>query len=142
MVGIAVSASIFIFLSALIIAILGLLHLVYTFRGPKLAPRSVDVRAAMESDSPGISGETTMWRAWLGFNASHSLGALLFGLVYAYLALIHPQLLFASEFLSAVGFAMLTALLILAKRYWFRIPFLGIAVALFLFVAGQIVARM
>ena len=135
------SAGIIIFLSALVIATLGLLHLIYTFRGPKLAPRTVEVRTAMESDSPGISGQTTMWNAWVGFNASHSLGAILFGLVYGYLALAYPQLLFDSVFLSAVGLAMLTALLFLAKRYWFSIPFRGIAVALFLFVAGQIVAR-
>lgn len=135
------SASIITFLSALIVATLGLLHLIYTFRGPKLAPRSVEVRAAMESDSPGISGQTTMWNAWVGFNASHSLGAILFGLVYGYLALTHPQLLFASAFLSAVGIAMLAALLILAKRYWFSIPFRGISVALFLFVVGQIIGR-
>src|SRR5438046_6957052 len=30
-----------------------------------------------------------MWRAWVGFNASHSMGAMLFGLVFAFLALAH-----------------------------------------------------
>lgn len=134
-------ASILVFLSAMVIAALGLIHLVYTFRGPKLVPRNVEVRAAMESDSPGISSETTMWNAWVGFNASHSLGAILFGLVYGYLALAHPDMLFTSVFLSAVGIAMLVGLLYLGKRYWFSIPFRGISASLFFFVVGQIVAR-
>ena len=112
-----VTASVLVFLSALIIATLGLIHLIYTFHGPKLAPRNAALRAAMEADSPGISIETTMWRAWIGFNASHSLGALLFGLMYGYLAVSQPGLLFGSDYLSTVGFGMLAALLFLGKRY-------------------------
>lgn len=48
-----------------------------------------------------------MWKAWVGFNASHALGAILFGLVYGYLALLHLAFLFQSWFLLAVGFALL-----------------------------------
>ena len=33
--------------------------------------------------------ETTMWRCWVGFNASHSMGLILFGLAFGYLALAH-----------------------------------------------------
>jgi hypothetical protein len=35
-----------------------------------------------------------MWKAWIGFNASHSFGLILFGTVYAYLALAHGSFLF------------------------------------------------
>ena len=48
-------------------------------------------RAAMEQGTLFITRETTVWRANLGFNASHSLGLITFGLVYGYLALAHPQ---------------------------------------------------
>ena len=128
--------------SALVILLLGVLHLVYTFTGTKLTPRDDDVRTAMESVSPGISSETTLWKAWVGFNASHSLGAILFGLVYGYLALAHPGLLFESVFLASVGFAMLISLFVLGKRYWFSIPFTGIAVSLICYAAAQVVARL
>lgn len=131
-----------IFLSALIIAVLGLIHLVYTFSGSKLVPRSVNVRVAMEAESPGITTETTMWKAWVGFNASHSIGAILFGLIYGFLAFAHPDLLFGSVYLSAVGLATLAALLFLAKRYWFSIPFRGIAASLLIYIVGQFVARL
>ena len=135
-------ASTLISLSALVILALGVAHLIYTFRGPKLLPRDSALQSRMNSISPVISDETTMWRAWVGFNASHSMGAILFGLVFGYLALVHPALLFESIFLSAVGFAMLLGLLVLGKRYWFSIPFRGIAVSLACYTVGQLLARL
>ena len=84
----------------------------------------------MQTTSLRITGETTVWRAWIGFNASHSMGALLFGLVFAYLAAAHPELLFGSVFLLAVGFAMLCGFVVLAKLYWFSVPFAGLTVSL------------
>ena len=122
--------------SAAIILILGSAHLLYTFVGPKLLPRDADLQSAMKSNAPVISKETTMWKAWIGFNASHSMGAILFGLVYGYLALLHTELLFASTYLMIVGAAMLTGLLVLGKLYWFRAPFIGIAVSLICYVGG------
>jgi len=65
--------------SAAIILTLGLLHLLYTFRGPKLQPREAALETQMTSVSPVITRQTTMWKAWVGFNGSHSYGAILFG---------------------------------------------------------------
>src|ERR1700693_5486091 len=86
-------------LSASIILALGVLHLVYTFWGPKLTPRDPALQVSMSQVSPVITKETTMWRAWVGFNASHSMGAILFGLIYGFLAIAHSRLLFQSPFL-------------------------------------------
>jgi hypothetical protein len=124
--------------SAAIIFLLGALHLTYTFHGPKLTPRDPALIEAMDSVSPVITSETTMWRTWIGFNASHSLGALLFGLVYGYLALVRDDVLFDSPFLLGVGFATLVAYLTLGKRYWFSVPFTGIAVSLACYVASVV----
>lgn len=113
-------------LSAAIIFALGSIHFIYTFWGPKLTPRDPALQARMRDVSPVISRETTMWKAWIGFNASHALGALLFGLVYGYLALVHPAFLFQSGFLLGVGFCMLGFYLFLGKAYWFSVPFAGL----------------
>jgi hypothetical protein len=67
-------SSAFIAGSAAVILLLGLLHLLYTFRGHKLHPRDPDLTARMMAVSPVITRETTMWRAWVGFNATHSFG--------------------------------------------------------------------
>lgn len=125
--------------AAAVILLLGCVHLLYTFVGPKLQPRDAALREAMQRVSPVITGQTTMWRAWVGFNASHSLGAMLFGLVYGYLALAMPAVLFGSAFLLLVGAGMLLALWWLARCYWFHVPFFGVSVAALLYLAAVLV---
>jgi hypothetical protein len=101
------AARILMVLSASIVLTLGVSHLAYTFSGPNLTPRDPALQVSMSQVSPVITKETTMWRCWVGFNASHSMGLILFGLVFGYLALAHGQLLFQSPFLLVVGLAML-----------------------------------
>lgn len=81
-----------------------------------------------------------MWKAWIGFNASHSYGALLFGAVYGYLALVHSAFLFQSWYLLSLGLLLLVGYAFLGKRYWFRIPFRGILVATVLYVCALVIA--
>src|SRR5688572_25327984 len=95
-----------------IVLTLGLIHLLYTFYGTKLLPRDPELVEAMKRVALVITGETTVWKAWLGFNASHSMAAILFGLIYGYLALAQPQVVFGSLFLQIVGFLMLSGLLV------------------------------
>jgi hypothetical protein len=128
--------------SAGIIGLLGSVHLYYTFNSNKLNPRDTHLERQMDQVSPVLTRHTTMWRAWVGFNASHSIGAMFFALVYAYLALAQTALLFGSPFLLALGFAMLLGYLLLAKAYWFRIPLTGIAISLALYCAALIRAWM
>ena len=80
-----------------------------------------------------------MWKAWIGFNASHSYGAILFGAVYGYLALVHSAFLFQSRFLLLLGLLLLAGYVFLGKRYWFSVPFRGIALASALYSVGLVV---
>jgi hypothetical protein len=126
-------------LSAAIILLLGLIHLLYTFRGSKLHPRDTALEARMKEVSPVLTRETTMWRAWVGFNASHSYGAILFGLVYGYLAVAQSSLLFQSPFLLLVGLLLLAGYAVLGKVYWFNVPFRGIVLSFALYVAALVI---
>jgi len=128
-------------LSASIIFTLGVVHLVYTFWGPMLTPRDSALQIRMSQISPVITKETTMWRCWVGFNASHSMGLILFGLVFGFLALAHGQLLFQSSLLLVVGMAMLGGLVVLSKVYWFSAPFTGTSLALACYVASIALSR-
>jgi hypothetical protein len=119
--------------SAGIMLLLGCAHLFYTFRGTKLLPRDPELRTRMQQVAPVITRQTTMWRAWIGFNASHSLGVILFGAVYGYLAVTHSDLLFHSIFLLSLGAILLVGYVWLAKRYFFRIPFRGVVLATLLY---------
>ncbi len=135
------AARILMVLSASIIFTLGVVHLVYTFWGPNLTPREPALQISMSQISPVISKETTMWRCWVGFNASHSMGLILFGLVFGYLALAHDQLLFQSLFLLVVGLGMLGGVVVLAKVYWFSAPFTGVSISLACYVASIALSR-
>jgi hypothetical protein len=129
-------------LSAVVLLTLGTLHLVYTFSGPLLTPRDPALQARMAEVHPVITRQTTMWRAWIGFNASHSMGAILFGLIYGYLASVHIEVLMNSPFLLGVGLAMLVGFVILAKLCWFRVPFIGVLVSLAFYIASIVAAWM
>ena len=124
--------------SAGIVLALGLIHLWYTFRGVMLYPRDTKLVAAMQQVSPVLSRQTTMWKAWVGFNASHSFGAMLFGAVYGYLALRQGAFLFQSWWLMLVGLAMLGGYAFLGRTYWFSVPFRCIVLATVLYGAALV----
>ena len=135
------AAVVLIALSAGILFTLGLVHFVYTFSGTKLTPRDPALRTRMSEVALVITKETTMWRCWIGFNACHSMGAMLFGLVYGFLALAHSQLLFHSPFLLVVGLGMVGGVCVLGKRYFFRVPFTGACISLMCYVASIVMSR-
>jgi hypothetical protein len=125
--------------SALLLLAMGSYHLLMTFRGSSFHPRDEAVRAAMQAVSPKLTSRTSMWNAWIGFNASHSFGAMLFGLVYGYLALAEPATLFGSVFLQFVGLALLVSYCLVAARYWFKSPLRGVLLSASLYVAALII---
>jgi len=127
--------------SSLIMLLLGGIHLLYTLMDDKLVPRDPAVREAMNATTLALTSQTTVWRAWIGFNGSHSLCALFFGLLFGFLALAHSELLFGSAFLQLLGVAVLIGFVVLARLYWFSVPFAGVSLALACFVAGLLVAQ-
>ena len=135
------AARILMVLSASIVFTLGVVHFVYTFWGPRLTPRDPALQISMSQISPVITKETTMWRCWVGFNATHSMGLILFGLIFGFLALAHGQLLFHSPFLLVVGLTMLGGLAVLFKVYFFSAPFTGICISLARYVASIALSR-
>jgi hypothetical protein len=116
-----------------IFLLLGSLHALYTFldihRPRRLVPQDPAVARSMaESPVRLARGGTTMWRAWVGFNFSHSIGAILFGALCICTgagigAVVMP--------FWALPILVLISLIYLALSvlYWFRVPTVGIAVA-------------
>src|SRR5258707_2267495 len=96
------AAKILMVLSASIIFTLGVVHLVYTFRGPKLTPRDPALQISMSQIAPVIAKETTMWRCWVGFHARHSMGIIFFGFGFGFLALAPWPLLFPVSVLVVI----------------------------------------
>ncbi|MCG9760892.1 MULTISPECIES: LIC_13387 family protein [Pseudoalteromonas] len=113
---------------------LGSIHLVYTFFTEKFNPHDAAVVAAMKNTSPLITKETTMWRAWIGFNASHSLGAMLLAAIYIPLAVNNFEVIKGSLWFSLLPIVVGISYLILARNYWFKIPFVGVLTSLICFL--------
>jgi hypothetical protein len=135
------AARVLMVMSASIVFMLGVVHLGYTFWGQNLTPRDPALQVSMSQISPVIANETTMWRCWVGFNATHSLGLILFGLVFGYLAVAHSQLLFRSPFLLVVGLAMIGGVVVLCKVYFFGAPLAGMGVSLACYIGSIALSR-
>jgi hypothetical protein len=130
-------------LGGTVFGVLGALHAVYTLldlRNPRrLVPVDPSVAHAMANSALRLSdGRTDMWRAWIGFNFSHSLGVLL----VAGLALWA-----GSRFNTLpVGIIMpvLTLIgcvyLVLALLYWFRAPAIGVTIGTCCFAVAWVLS--
>jgi hypothetical protein len=126
--------------SAAIVLFAGTLHLHGTFFGPDLRPQDPELEARMKEVSPNVTSRTTMWKAWVGFNAILSLGLMLFGVLYGYLAVFQFQVLRQDRTLQLVGGIFLVSLLVLWKRYTYYLPVVVFAISLVLYVVGSAIA--
>ena len=132
-------AQVLIVTGASIFGALGWVHLLLTFFSHKFNAHNPQTTQAMKETSPLISKQTSMWNAWVGFNASHSLGALLLSAVYIPLAIRHMALIELSLWFSLLPCLTSLCYLVLAKRYWFNLPFTGILISSLCFMTAFLV---
>jgi len=125
-------------LGAAMFGLLGTVHLVYTFFTPKFDPREPAVADAMKATSPRISRDLSMWQAWIGFNASHSLGAMVFAVLILLLAGGRMDVVRDAPVFAWVAAANAVAWFALACKYWFRIPLAGLAFSSVCFVVAAV----
>jgi hypothetical protein len=123
---------------ASIFGLLGTMHLIYTFFTNKFEAFDPAVTEAMKGTSPILTKDTTLWNAWIGFNASHSLGAMLFAGIYIPLALFNFNVIQQSVWFSRLPVIVGLSYLVLAKKYWFKIPFVGILISSICFIAAAL----
>jgi hypothetical protein len=122
--------------------VLGIAHALATPRAPAevkgLSPHDPQLAEAMTRSGLRLTRRTDMWRAWVGFNFSHSLGALVFA-AFVFVTGRNASV-FAAEAHVGVPFAVVVAAIYLelARRYWFRTPLIGCLLAAFLFLAAGI----
>jgi hypothetical protein len=129
-------------LGAVPFVLLGLAHVYATPRTPAeskpFSPRDPAVREVMTKETILLTPRTNLWLAWVGFNLSHSLGALMFGFVV--LLIGRNPASFQAEARVFVPLAVVVSglYLVLGLRYWFRIPIVGSALSGVCFVASWI----
>ena len=113
-----------------IFCVLGAVHAVYMLMDlqhpRRLVPADPALIAAMAVSRVRLAGDATdMWRAWIGFNLSHSLGALLFGST----AIAWPVVASGHAPLAWLPAAVAAFYLTIGLRCWFRVPNVAIATA-------------
>ena len=131
-------AQILLIIGASIFGVLGAAHLIYTFFTNKFEAHDSSVTEAMKGTSPILTKETSIWDAWVGFNASHSLGAMLVAAVYIPLTTSHFNIIQQSVWFSFLPTLVGLSYLVLAKKYWFRIPFFGVLISTLCFVGAAV----
>lgn len=126
--------------------LLGAVHIAYILMDiqtpRKLTPYDDSVRLAMQGSSLALTRQTTMWRAWLGFNLSHGIGVLFFGLIYLILAFSDSSLLAKVWPLPVLAVAISVSYLLLSIKYWFHIPAIGSGVGAACFIVALVLTEL
>jgi hypothetical protein len=112
-------------------AVLGLAHALATPLRPAdrkgLAPSDPALAEAMSRGHVRMTRRTDLWRCWVGFNLSHSLGAVAFGAFVLAIGRSGASYESQAAFAGPLAVAVSGAFLGLAVRYWFRTPIVGCA---------------
>lgn len=119
---------------ASIFLILGVLHGVLTLQDlshPRtFTPPDVQLRQAMQKSSIAIHPQTNLWKAWLGFNLSHSLGLVVFGGTFLVIGFFYFPLFAQTLWIQSCALLVAAAYLILSLTFWFSKPAIGSGIAL------------
>jgi hypothetical protein len=114
--------------------LLGTLHGLLTLRdiaAPRaFTPTDDAVRIAMQGTRLAFNPRANFWEAWLGFNLSHSFGAVMFGGALLFTAWRHAAAFDGSGPFQAVAVLISAAYFVTSLRFWFWGPTLGSGIAL------------
>ncbi len=127
-----------------IFLLLGVGHGLLTLRDLKdpraFTPRDPELRKAMQQSSIAFHRTINLWKAWMGFNLSHSLGLVLFGAGFLYVGLVAPAAFVESALLQGCAVGVSAIYLALSLLFWFSKPAIGSGIALGCFVLAVLLA--
>lgn len=136
------AAQILIVAGSLPFLVLGSLHGLYTLldtgKPRRLIPGDIALMEAMQQTPVRMASTTTMWRAWVGFNLTHSLGLVFFGLIYLLLAMFDFEVLAARPLLVLLALPVAGAYFAMSVKYFFIIPTIGAGLGALCFALAAI----
>ena len=125
---------------ASIFLLLGVAHGVLTIRDlsnpSSFTPRDPDLRAEMQKSTIAFHPRVNLWKAWLGFNLTHSLGIIIFGGAFLYVGIFHSLLFSQSPFLQVCSILVSAAYLVISLNFFFSTPAIGSGIAMMCFVVA------
>jgi hypothetical protein len=129
-----------------IVFLLGLVHAILTLQdlaNPRtFIPTDAAVLAAMKTSRLAIAPNThtNLWKAWMGFNLSHSLGILLFGGELLGIGLFQFTLFAHSPLIQSVAILVSAAYFVLSVCFWFSRPAIGSAAVFLCFLLATVLS--
>ena len=118
----------------------GLAALVDVFVPTVFTPVDDRVRQMMIGAPIRLSSHSDLWRAWLGFNLSHSLGVVFFGIA-AWIVTSNGIAALRRGPALPMALAMSCSYFVLSSAFWFYAPTIGAALGSVLFGISGILAR-
>jgi hypothetical protein len=119
-----------------IAALMGAFHLRGTLFTNALHPRNPKLAADMKASALIVTDKLNLWKSWIGFNATHSNGAIFAGVVNFYLAWRYFQVLQADLFFPLLTILIMGFYVWVAAKYWFKMVLIPLIVALLLFIVS------
>jgi hypothetical protein len=99
-------------------------------------PPDATLRQAMQQSSIRFRPDINLWRAWLGFNLTHSLGLVVFGAAFLYIGIFQPGTFASSLLVQSFAVVVSAAYLVVSSKYFFVHPVIGSAIGLVCFLAA------
>ena len=123
--------------------VLGLLHAratpLATTDRKGLSPADPTLAEAMARGRVLLTKHVDVWSGWVGFNLSHSLGAVAFGAFVLVVGRSAGSFAAQAAFCGPLAVAVSGAFLAIGLRYWFRTPIAGCAIAFACFALSWVV---
>ena len=118
---------------ALPFVVLGLLHAratpLSTTDRKGLSPADPAFSEAMSRERMLLTKRVSVWQGWVGFNLSHSLGAVAFGAFVLAVGRSAESFAAQAPVCGPLAVAVSGAFVAIGVRYWFRTPIVGCAIA-------------
>jgi len=125
-------------LGSVIILLFGCMHLYFTFFTDKFSSTNKQLIADMKASSPKLTKQTTMWKAWIGFNATHSSGAMFIGFLNFYMAYNYFDLMQTDHIFFLLSIVTVVFYVWVIKNIGFKTPIVGVLFTLFCYIAAYV----
>lgn len=104
-------------------------------------PRDPAVREAMQQSSLAFRSDINLWKAWMGFNLTHSLSLILFGSPFLYVGILKPDVFASSLAIQAVSIFVSAIYVILSYNFFFSTPTIASIIGLVCFIAAVVLSN-
>jgi len=99
-------------------------------------PPDAMLRQAMQQSSIRFRPDINLWRAWLGFNLTHSLGLIVFGSAFLHVGVFQTDTFSSSLLVQMFAVVVSAAYLVVSIKYFFIHPVIGSAIGFVCFLAA------